>query len=913
VAGVQKFERSLNSANKAVDRNNAALRSQGKAAADAQRGFLPLVGAVSGFGDASTVASSKSSMFAKALGAVNLATGVLEPALAGVIVAAGALAGAFAAGAAGAAAYGIALKPLFTETSDALKAQEKAQAAVTAANQQYQAAIASGANKKTAEAARTRAIALAHQQLAGVMKTLPAPVARFATQVKRTQDGYKAWANSLSRPVLRPLTEGLRLVHPILHAISPLVRAAARAIRQLVGEFGLLVLSPRFEQQIRVLLPHVRPTILNLAHAFGNVAAGIWGVIKAFLPMSDTITGGVTKLTAKFKAWGQSLPSHTGFQSLMTMFKTQTPLAVGVLKNLAVIIANVARATVGLASPANSKALLQILTPLTQIVAKLSQNQALVRFVIYMLLLNSALKKVGLGFTAAAAGLSGFIGAGRGIANLARGFSSAESAASAATGTMGTLGGKLSTVYSFLRSLVSALAATTVAWVQNTAAMVVQKTVSIAVAAATKVMTAAQWLLNVALDANPIGLIVIALAALGAAFYLAWTKSATFRKILIAAWKAIWDVIKTVWNWIKGHWPLLLAILTGPIGAAVILIIRHWRQITAATKTLWHDLTAIWNAIWRNTIGRVQAGVRDVERWYNSLPDGVRKALWGLGHMLYGIATGSLREFLAGFRSVAGSILGWLRGFVGSIIRLIGRLIGRGSPAREFFNIGRDMMLGLEKGIKAHAHKARDAAMTSVGNINWKPGAGVAQWGPLVRRALLMEGLNPLLAARVMYQMQTESGGNPNAINLTDINAQRGDPSRGLLQTIGATFRAYHWPGTSWNIYNPLANIAAAINYARHRYGPTLMSGGMGMGSGHGYAAGTVSAAPGWAWVGERGPELMRFKGGEQVRRAGSVPTHVTYNISVQVPVAANKAVIGREVVQAIKEYEKSSGTRWRR
>ena len=40
------------------------------------------------------------------------------------------------------------------------------------------------------------------------------------------------------------------------------------------------------------------------------------------------------------------------------------------------------------------------------------------------------------------------------------------------------------------------------------------------------------------------------------------------------------------------------------------------------------------------------------------------------------------------------------------------------------------------------------------------------------------------------------------------------------------------------NIYDPLANIAAAINYARNRYGPTLMSGGMGMGSGHGYDQG---------------------------------------------------------------------------
>lgn len=38
-----------------------------------------------------------------------------------------------------------------------------------------------------------------------------------------------------------------------------------------------------------------------------------------------------------------------------------------------------------------------------------------------------------------------------------------------------------------------------------------------------------------------------------------------------------------------------------------------------------------------------------------------------------------------------------------------------------------------------------------------------------------------------------------------------------------------------------------------------------GFNTGGGYARGTSSASPGWHWVGERGPELMRFRGGEQV------------------------------------------------
>ncbi|AIR97610.1 transglycosylase SLT domain-containing protein [Streptomyces glaucescens] len=64
-----------------------------------------------------------------------------------------------------------------------------------------------------------------------------------------------------------------------------------------------------------------------------------------------------------------------------------------------------------------------------------------------------------------------------------------------------------------------------------------------------------------------------------------------------------------------------------------------------------------------------------------------------------------------------------------------------------------------------------------------------------------------------------ESSGNPLAINNWDINAQNGIPSKGLLQVIPPTFQAYHVPGTSWDIYDPVANITAACNYAADRYG----------------------------------------------------------------------------------------------
>ncbi|MER7540780.1 LysM peptidoglycan-binding domain-containing protein [Streptomyces sp. NPDC097704] len=71
----------------------------------------------------------------------------------------------------------------------------------------------------------------------------------------------------------------------------------------------------------------------------------------------------------------------------------------------------------------------------------------------------------------------------------------------------------------------------------------------------------------------------------------------------------------------------------------------------------------------------------------------------------------------------------------------------------------------------------------------------------------------------IFRNVMRESSGNPQAINLWDSNAVAGTPSKGLLQVIEPTFLAYHVPGTSLDLFDPVANITAACNYAADRYG----------------------------------------------------------------------------------------------
>lgn len=131
------------------------------------------------------------------------------------------------------------------------------------------------------------------------------------------------------------------------------------------------------------------------------------------------------------------------------------------------------------------------------------------------------------------------------------------------------------------------------------------------------------------------------------------------------------------------------------------------------------------------------------------------------------------------------------------------------SVAKGAVNTVLDSVVGFVKGI-----------FDTQSNVNYNPSAGVERWRTLATRALQMTGqYSEANLQRLLYQMQTESGGNPNAINNWDINAVNGTPSKGLMQVIDPTFRAYAMPGYDKNIYDPLSNMLASIRYAVSRYG----------------------------------------------------------------------------------------------
>lgn len=110
---------------------------------------------------------------------------------------------------------------------------------------------------------------------------------------------------------------------------------------------------------------------------------------------------------------------------------------------------------------------------------------------------------------------------------------------------------------------------------------------------AVKAWTLAQGLLNIVLTANPIGLIIVAIAGLIALIVLCVTHvdelKEAFSKLGEAAKKAfewVTEKAKQFWNWAKEHWPELAVILSGPFGFSAWYIWKHWDDVVSFFKDI---------------------------------------------------------------------------------------------------------------------------------------------------------------------------------------------------------------------------------------------------------------------------------------------------------------------------------------
>lgn len=140
-----------------------------------------------------------------------------------------------------------------------------------------------------------------------------------------------------------------------------------------------------------------------------------------------------------------------------------------------------------------------------------------------------------------------------------------------------------------------------------TAAFIAYKIAMIAVKIPMAVAAAQQWLLNAAMSANPIGLVVIAIAALVGGFTLLWMKCGWFRNF----WIAVWSVVKAEFALV---WPVIKV-----VGEKIVAVLQWtWDKVSAAVKWFWGWAgpfikveVRLWWTVVKAVMGFIVGGIKD--------------------------------------------------------------------------------------------------------------------------------------------------------------------------------------------------------------------------------------------------------------------------------------------------------------
>ena len=235
--------------------------------------------------------------------------------------------------------------------------------------------------------------------------------------------------------------------------------------------------------------------------------------------------------------------------------------------------------------------------------------------------------------------------------------------------------------------------------------------------------------LSATMMANPIAIVIAAIAALVAAFIYLWNTNEEFRQFwirlwneikevavqvwtavsqfLVFAWNGIRNTAVAVWNGIRdffsGLWAGIKTLFTTVVTAISTFLVGAWNGIRATVMTVWNAISAFLGSVWN--------GIKSV---ITNVVNGIRNTVSGAFHAMW-----------SGIRSTISGIYNTIRDGLGNAVNYITGLASAG------WRWGADIINGIVNGIRscigAVANAVTDVANTIRSHLHFS----VPDEGPL--------------------------------------------------------------------------------------------------------------------------------------------------------------------------------------
>jgi hypothetical protein len=239
------------------------------------------------------------------------------PLLAGI----GALAASFGAAGMGAAAFGAVAIPILSDIFKKSEEIEKLQ-------------------EKIANADSAKERIKAQKELAAVYAEM-SKEQRFALkELQSFKDFWAGFAKQFENPVFNAFGLSLHIIQELFKGLGPTIKNVADVTNELLETFDQFISGGGFKEFFGWLEINAAESLYNFAHILGNTFMGVMNLLQAFAPLGASIEEGLVRMTQRFQEWSASLSQSTAFQSFVEYAKTNGPILLSIIGNIATIFKN---------------------------------------------------------------------------------------------------------------------------------------------------------------------------------------------------------------------------------------------------------------------------------------------------------------------------------------------------------------------------------------------------------------------------------------------------------------------------------------------------------------------------------------------------------------------------------------------